>query len=95
MRFSMPSGAGLPRETLKEFRIGFAPNAKDALKTALLKKGFTEAQLLEAGLSSSPMTGGRLTIASATGSPSPFSTPSRASSPSAPARSIPTPSRNI
>ncbi len=41
---------GLTRETLKEFRIGFAPNAKDALKTALLKKGFTEAQLLEAGL---------------------------------------------
>lgn len=41
---------GLSRETLKEFRIGFAPNAKDALKTALLKKGFTEPQLLEAGL---------------------------------------------
>ena len=41
---------GLTGETLKEFRIGFAPNAKDALKTALLKKGFTEAQLLEAGL---------------------------------------------
>src|SRR3990170_1342687 len=41
---------GLSRETLKEFRIGFAPNAKEALKTALLKKGFTEAQLLDAGL---------------------------------------------
>ena len=41
---------GLVRETLKEFRIGFAPNAKDALKTGLLKQGFTEAQLLEAGL---------------------------------------------
>jgi len=41
---------GLARDTLKEFRIGFAPNAKDTLKTALLKKGFTEAQLLEAGL---------------------------------------------
>ena len=41
---------GLTGETLKEFRIGFAPNAKDALKTALLKQGFTEAQLLEAGL---------------------------------------------
>jgi DNA primase len=41
---------GLSRETLKEFRIGFAPNAKEALKTALLKKGFTEAQILEAGL---------------------------------------------
>ena len=41
---------GLARDILKEFRIGFAPNAKDALKTALLKKGFSEAQLLEAGL---------------------------------------------
>ena len=41
---------GLTRETLEEFRIGFAPNAKDALKTGLLKQGFTEAQLLEAGL---------------------------------------------
>ena len=40
---------GLTGGTLKEFRIGFAPNAKDVLKTALLKKGFTEAQLLEAG----------------------------------------------
>ncbi len=41
---------GLTRETLKEFRIGFAPNAKETLKGALLKQGFTEAQLLEAGL---------------------------------------------
>ena len=41
---------GLTGETLKEFRIGFAPNAKEALKSALLKKDFTEAQLLEAGL---------------------------------------------
>src|SRR6185437_13440282 len=40
--------AGL--ETLKQVRIGFAPNSKDALKSALLKKGFTEAQLLDAGL---------------------------------------------
>ena len=41
---------GLSPGTLKEFRIGFAPNAKEALKGALLKKGFTEAQLLDAGL---------------------------------------------
>jgi DNA primase len=41
---------GLSRDTVQEFRIGFAPNGKDALKAALLKKGFTEAQLLEAGL---------------------------------------------
>ena len=47
------------------------------------------------GYWSSPMTAARPTIASAIGSPSPFSTPSRASSPSAPARSMPAPSRNI
>lgn len=41
---------GLSAATLKEFRIGFAPNAKDALKGTLTKQGFTEAQLLEAGL---------------------------------------------
>jgi len=41
---------GLTRAILKEFRIGFAANAKDVLKGALLKKGFTEAQLIEAGL---------------------------------------------
>jgi DNA primase len=41
---------GLGRETLQEFRIGYAANARDALKTALLKRGFTEAQLLDAGL---------------------------------------------
>lgn len=41
---------GLSPEMLKEFRIGYAPIAKDALKGALLKKGFTESQLLEVGL---------------------------------------------
>jgi DNA primase len=41
---------GLKPETLKEFRIGFAPNAKDTLKVHLTKRGFAEAQLLEAGL---------------------------------------------
>src|SRR5689334_13162292 len=41
---------GLKPETLKEFRIGFAPHAKEALKATLTKQGFTEAQLLEAGL---------------------------------------------
>jgi DNA primase len=48
---------GLTRETLKDFRIGFAPNAKDALKTALLKKGFSEAQLVDAGLLIKPNDG--------------------------------------
>jgi DNA primase len=41
---------GLSPETLCEFRIGFAPRSRDALKTALIKKGFTEQQLLDAGL---------------------------------------------
>ncbi|ODR98048.1 hypothetical protein AUC68_11135 [Methyloceanibacter methanicus] len=43
-------GRGLSRETIAEFRIGYAPGGRDALKTALLKKGFTEPQLLDAGL---------------------------------------------
>ena len=41
---------GLSPATLKEFRIGFAPNSKDALKGTLIKRGFSEAQLLDAGL---------------------------------------------
>jgi DNA primase len=41
---------GLSPATLKEFRIGFAPNGKDVLKGALAKLGFTEAQSLEVGL---------------------------------------------
>src|SRR4029078_2286419 len=47
---SYAEGRGLLPETLKQFRIGLAPNSKDAVKSALLKKGFTEAQLLDAGL---------------------------------------------
>src|SRR5262249_7967127 len=41
---------GLTPSTIKEFRIGFAPNAKEALKGTLIKRGFSEAQLLDAGL---------------------------------------------
>ena len=47
---SYAEGRGLSRETIQEFRIGYAPGGRDTLKTALLKKGFTEAQLLDAGL---------------------------------------------
>lgn len=41
---------GLTRETLKEFRIGYAPGTRDFLKSALIKQGFSEAQLLDTGL---------------------------------------------
>jgi DNA primase len=41
---------GLTAETVREFRIGFAANAKEALKATLTKRGFTEQQLLDAGL---------------------------------------------
>ena len=41
---------GLTPQTIKTFRMGFAPNAKDALKTTLIKRGFSETQLLDAGL---------------------------------------------
>ncbi|HXG79715.1 MAG TPA: CHC2 zinc finger domain-containing protein, partial [Methyloceanibacter sp.] len=39
---------GLSQDTLKEFRIGFAPRSRDTLKITLIKQGFTEQQLLEA-----------------------------------------------
>jgi DNA primase len=68
---SYAEGRGLTRETLQEFRIGYAPGSRDALKSALLKRGFTEAQLLETGLVIKPDDGrptydrfrNRLTIA--------------------------------
>lgn len=37
-------------ETLREFRIGFAPNGRDALKRHLIGKGVDEASMVEAGL---------------------------------------------
>ncbi|ODR95166.1 hypothetical protein AUC70_05470 [Methyloceanibacter stevinii] len=43
-------GRGLSRETIVEFRIGYAPGGRDTLKNALLQKGFSEAQLLDTGL---------------------------------------------
>ena len=41
---------GISRDTIKEFRIGYAPGSRETLKAALIKQGFTEAQLLDTGL---------------------------------------------
>lgn len=41
---------GLSEATLKNFQLGFAPDSFTALKEHLLSKGYTEAQMLEAGL---------------------------------------------
>ena len=47
-------GRGLSDDTIARFRLGYAPDANDALKSALLKQGFKEPELLEAGLISQP-----------------------------------------
>ncbi len=41
---------GLTQETIKKFRLGFASEAYGHLKPALMKEGFSENDLLEAGL---------------------------------------------
>jgi DNA primase len=43
-------GRGLTDKTIQAYRIGYAPSSRDFLKNALIGKGFTEVQLLEAGL---------------------------------------------
>ena len=40
----------LSDETVKRFGIGFAPNLREGLKTALMKQNISEAMLIEAGL---------------------------------------------
>jgi DNA primase len=47
-------GRGLGDETIARFRLGFAPEGRDALKAALMKEGLSEALLLEAGLIGRP-----------------------------------------
>lgn len=47
-------GRGLTKETLGEFRFGFAPNSRDGLKRHLAGKGVDEAAMLEAGLIGRP-----------------------------------------
>jgi DNA primase len=41
---------GLSRATIEKFRLGFAPDNRTALRTALIAKGATEQQLVDAGL---------------------------------------------
>jgi DNA primase len=45
-------------ETIKEFRLGFSPNAWETVKSYLLGKGFTEKELIEAGLTVEKEEGG-------------------------------------
>ena len=45
---------GLKRHAAESFALGFAPNARDALKSALHKEGVPEALMLEAGLLARP-----------------------------------------
>ncbi|MDB5179116.1 MAG: primase [Patescibacteria group bacterium] len=40
----------LTRETIRDFQIGYAPDSWEALTGFLLKKGFTQAELLQGGL---------------------------------------------
>jgi DNA primase len=43
-------GRGIDRQAMSDFQIGASPPAWDALRDHLYKKGFSEAQLVEAGL---------------------------------------------
>ena len=51
------SGRGLTDETIARFRLGWAPDSRQALKTALIARGFKEAELVEAGLARKPEDG--------------------------------------
>ncbi len=55
------SGRGLKDETIARFRLGFAPDANAALKTALLKENVPEPLLVESGLIAQPEDSGRET----------------------------------
>jgi DNA primase len=47
-------GRGLDRATIERFGIGYAPDDRNALKRAMLAEGYTEEQLLAAGLIVAP-----------------------------------------
>ncbi|ANK82780.1 MAG: DNA primase [Rhizobiales bacterium NRL2] len=45
---------GVGAKAVGDFRLGFAPDRNDGLKSALLDRGFTEAEQIEAGLIAKP-----------------------------------------
>ena len=51
---------GLDAEALERFEIGFAPDNRQALTTALRDKGFPEALIIQAGMSAKPDNGGAI-----------------------------------
>ncbi len=51
-------GRGLSKETIQEWQIGFAPEGFHVLDAVLKKKGFSEKELVEAGVSSKSQRGG-------------------------------------
>jgi DNA primase len=51
-------GRGLDPAIIERFGLGYAPDERAALKRAMLAEGYTEAQLLEAGLLVAPEDGG-------------------------------------
>ena len=53
-------GRGLERQTMAQFRLGFAPNQRGLLRKALNTKGITDDLLVEAGLLKRPDDGGPL-----------------------------------
>ena len=52
-------GRALSDETIARFRLGFAPDRRDALKAELIRQGFPEDRLVEAGLLIKPEDGAR------------------------------------
>ena len=82
------SGAGSTGRRPATFGLGYAPDDRQALKGGLAAEGFTEAELVEAGLLAVPEDGSAApTTASATGSCSRSRTSAAASSASAAGRS--------
>ena len=53
------NGRGITEASVARFRIGFAPNSRDGLKTALARQNITDAEMIETGLLIQPDDGGR------------------------------------